>query len=68
MSTKYITRDGDMLDDVCRRFYGEQKPGQVEAVLAVNPGLADRGFIYPSGILITLRVLEAQSEASVRLW
>lgn len=68
MSTPYLTTDGDVLDDICRRVYGEQKPGQVEAVLAANPGLADRGFTLPSGVLIILPTLEAQSEAKVRLW
>lgn len=68
MSTQYVTREGDMLDDICRKIYGEQKPGQVEAVLAANPGLAARGFIYPSGLLIILPTLEAKAEATVRLW
>ena len=68
MSTAYLTRDGDVLDDICRRVYGEQKAGQVEAVLAANPGLADRGFVLPSGILITLPALEAQGDGKVRLW
>lgn len=68
MSTTYVTREGDLLDDICLRVYGEQKPGQVEAVLAANPGLAEQGFILPSGLLIILPVLEAQGEATVRLW
>ena len=68
MSTTYITRDGDLIDDVCRRVYGEQKPGQVEAVLAANPGLASKGPVLSAGLVITLPVLEAQSEATVRLW
>lgn len=68
MSTPYVTREGDVLDDICRRVYGEQKPGQVEAVLAANPGLADRGVLLPSGVLIILPALEAQGEATVRLW
>ena len=68
MSTPYVTRDGDVLDDICLRVYGEQKPGQVEAVLAANPGLADRGVLLPSGVLIILPALEAQGEVTVRLW
>lgn len=68
MSTPYVTREGDVLDEICRRVYGEQKPGQVEAVLAANPGLADRGVLLPSGVLIILPALEAQGEVTVRLW
>ena len=68
MSTQYITREGDMLDDICRRVYGEQKPGQVEAVMLANPGLATKGFIYPSGLLIVLPDLPAKADATVRLW
>lgn len=68
MSTRYITREGDMLDDVCRRVYGKQEPGQVEAVLAANPGLAARDPVLPAGVLITLPTLEAQGDTKVRLW
>lgn len=68
MSTKYVTREGDMLDDICRKIYGKQEAGQVEAVLEANPGLAGRGFIYPSGLLIVLPDLPAQTDGTVRLW
>lgn len=68
MSITYRTIDGDMLDDLCWRHYGRQS-GAVEPVLEANPGLADQGPIYPSGLLITLPDLPPpQTRAPVRLW
>jgi len=66
--TTYVTREGDMLDDICRRVYGEVRPGMVEAVLAANPNLAAYGFILPSRLTIKLPDLAAQEEPKVRLW
>lgn len=68
MSTKYVTREGDMLDDICRRIYGKQEAGQVEAVLEANPGLASQGFVLPSGLLIVFPDLPAKTDGTVRLW
>lgn len=68
MATIYRTRMGDMLDDLCWRHYGRQSEA-VEAVLDANPGLADRGPVYPVGIMITLPDLEEPTaSAPVRLW
>ena len=68
MSTKYVTREGDMLDDICRRIYGKQEAGQLEAVLEANPGLASQGFVLPSGLLIVFPDLPAKTDGTVRLW
>ena len=38
--TTYTSKEGDVIDDVCRRYYGREA-GAVEAVLEANPGLAD---------------------------
>jgi phage tail protein X len=69
MDTIYRTQDSDMLDDICFRQYGRQS-GAVEAVLEANPGLAEQGPVYSSGLLITLPVITpAPAVASpVRLW
>jgi phage tail protein X len=68
MAITYRTRDGDMLDEICWRHYGVQS-GAVEPVLDLNPGLADRGPVYASGVLITLPDLAAPQVAGpVRLW
>ncbi len=50
----YRTRDGDVLDLICRHHYGAQAIWSVEAVLAANPGLAAHGPILASGIVIEL--------------
>jgi len=50
---EYITSDGDVVDLICSRFYGDES-GFVERVLNANYGLADRGAILPAGIKINL--------------
>ncbi|WP_406566441.1 tail protein X [Aestuariirhabdus haliotis] len=65
----YRTRDGDMLDAICLSYYG-QADGYLEPVLTSNPGLADMGPVYPSGLLIELPNLSEQnrSQETIRLW
>lgn len=64
----YRTQEGDMLDALCWLHYGRQS-GAVEAVLDVNPGLADQGPVYPAGVLIALPDLPVPAPAApVRLW
>ena len=70
MGILYRTLDGDMLDDLCWRYYGRQS-GAVEAVLdaAANRGLADYGPRLPAGVTVALIDLPAPpSRAPVRLW
>ncbi|OCJ24576.1 tail protein X [Serratia sp. 14-2641] len=43
-----IALQGDTLDALCHRHYGRTE-GVVEAVLLVNPGLAEVGVILPHG-------------------
>jgi phage tail protein X len=66
--TLYRTRDGDMLDAICKAHLGSE--AQVPAVLELNPGLADLGPIYAAGVVITLpqRVIEVVKRGQVRLW
>ena len=65
----YRTSDGDVLDDVCRRFYGREA-GAVEAVLEANPGLAELGPVLPAGTVIELPDLPRPLETipTVKLW
>ena len=65
----YGTRDGDVIDDVCRRFYGREA-GAVEAVLEANPGLADLGTVLPAGTVVELPELPRPLETipTVKLW
>lgn len=46
------TADGDVLDEVCWRYYGH--PDAVPAVLAANPGLADQLPVLPAGLALFL--------------
>lgn len=65
----YRTKDGDVLDKLCRTQYGD-RAGMVEVVLDANPGLATLGPVYASGTLITFpdAPTAAPELPSVRLW
>lgn len=65
--TVYRTLAGDVLDWICWRYYGRQS-GAVEAVLAANVGLAERGAVYPAGVVITLPALAEPVSQPTRLW
>lgn len=68
----YETKNGDVLDAICHRHYGKID-GNLERVLAANPGLADQGPVLPRGVRITLPALpEARNKTpilkTIRLW
>lgn len=65
----YRTKDGDVLDQLCAKHYGDA-PHRVEDVLAANPGLAAHGPVMASGLLITFPVVEdtAEERPTIRLW
>lgn len=70
MSTiTYRTKDGDMIDHVCWRFY-KQQSGAVEAVLEANPGLCERLPLLPANIVIVLPELPkpVTEVQPIRLW
>lgn len=69
MAQTYRTSDGDTLDWICWKHYGQQS-GAVEAVLEANRGLAALGPVYQGGLEITLPDLVAvvTNETPVRLW
>lgn len=69
MATTYRCSQGDTIDYVCWKFYGQQS-GAVEAVYEANPGLADLGEVLPVDTVLSLPDLpkptvEAQP---IRLW
>lgn len=70
MAFQYTSTDGDMVDEIAWRYYGTTAGGQVESVLAANPGLADYGPILPAGVTITLPdvTTAAQTSQGVKLW
>lgn len=66
MATIYRTSDGDVLDLVCFRFYGQV--GMTAQVLSANPNLSELGSVLPSNIEILLPDLVTQSKEVVSLW
>lgn len=54
-----ITKQGDMVDAIATRVYGA-RAGAAEAILAANPGLADRGPVLPANVTIMLPDAPAQ--------
>lgn len=69
MATTYKASQGDTLDYICWKFYGQQS-GAVEAVLLANPGLADLGPVIPPNTEIVLPDLAqpATEIQPIRLW
>ena len=69
MAEQKRTQQNDTVDALCWRHYG-RTAGVVEAVLDANPGLADKGPVLPSGLLITLPELQAAApeRQMVNLW
>lgn len=66
---RYRTKDGDVLDQVCTKHYGDA-PWRIEDVLAANPGLATHGPVMTSGLIIDLPAVEetAPEQTTIRLW
>ncbi|WP_278401413.1 tail protein X [Hafnia paralvei] len=59
---------GDTLDALCYRHYGRTE-GVVEAVLAVNPGLAELGAVLPHGTAVELPIVESSTTSeTLNLW
>ena len=68
MSQIYLTRQFDLLDEICHRYYGRTRQ-TVEAVLLANPSLADLMPILPEDIEILLPDLPAPSTSkTLRIW
>lgn len=69
MATVYTTMQGEMVDMICRRIYGDES-GYVEKVLDLNPGLAAAPIPLPIGTSITLPDLprSAPERKIVSLW
>ena len=64
----YITKDGDVLDAICFKYYGSTT-GVVEKVLEANRHLAELGAVFAAGTKIVLPDLTPEEETeSVKLW
>ena len=65
--TRYQTKDGEVLDLICRNYYGNVDAA-LDSVLAANPGLSSNESVLPAGILILLPDLDVSEVTSIRLW
>ncbi|MCZ2203988.1 tail protein X [Bartonella sp. A05] len=70
MGDFYVTKDGDMVDEICWRHYPKgQQALAVERVYTANYGLAEHGAILKAGITILLPSLPyPQATPVIRLW
>ncbi len=66
----YQTKDGDSIDAICHRFYGQTSNGEVEATYEANRGLdlGAYGPELPAGLMITLPVVSPARRDVVRLF
>ncbi|GHU18700.1 tail protein X [Alphaproteobacteria bacterium] len=63
----YVTKDNDVLDHICWKYYGTSDA--VHQVLQANPHLVKFDYVLPRGVQIKLPVLERQQiNREVRLW
>jgi len=69
MSKTVIAVQGDTIDLICWRYYG-QTSGLVEQVLIANPLLATQEAILEMGTKVILPNIEVQQQTkqSVNLW
>jgi phage tail protein X len=65
--TTYITKDGDMLDEICARHY-DGDTTMIIPVLDANPHLADYEPQLFSGVRIVLPPPRKPTFQTVRLW
>ena len=70
MSQIYRTIQGDTVDRIAWKQYGNQNPGTVEEELRLNPALSDYDDILPAGLLVVLpeKTVESRPVKSVNLW
>jgi phage tail protein X len=68
----YTTKDGDVLDSICWKYYGSTSSfsmGTVEKVLEANRHLANLPAIFAAGVKIILPDLTPEEETeSIKLW
>ena len=64
----YITKDGDVLDAICFKYYGSTL-GIVEKVLEANRHLSELGAVFAAGTKIVLPDLTPKEEVEgIKLW
>ena len=66
MASTYITKQGEMVDEICWKVYGSGYMSMIGPVLAANPGLADIALDLPAGVTISLPDQPSQAPVSVQ--
>jgi phage tail protein X len=65
---RYLSREGDSVDEICWRHYGHSQQ-TTEIVLAANRDLARYGPLLPAGVKILLPdIPPTQQTTLVRIW
>lgn len=66
----YRTSDGDVVDRIAWRHYGDHSPATLAVIFDANPGLAGRGPVLPAGVEIELPAIvkPATVKSGVSLW
>ena len=68
MSIIYTTKDGDILDAICFKYYGESK-GSTEKVIEANRHLANESEIFEAGVKVILPQINQNEKSEViKLW
>jgi phage tail protein X len=66
---QYLTKEGDMLDEIAYRYYGSTTNKVVENIIDANFNISNYGPILPSGILIELpEIKQTVEKRKVKLW
>lgn len=65
----YVSKEGDVLDQIVNAWYGDTSGQKLEAVLAANPGLAALGAVLGAGVRIALPDLASDTQTETeQLW
>lgn len=65
----YVSRSGDVLDQVVFNHYGDLEGLKLEAVLEANRGLADLGPVLDEGVRVRLPDIQTEQPVeTVQLW
>lgn len=70
MNTTYTTHQGEMIDAIVWKIFGETK-GYTEAVLSANRGLSALGDPLPMGTVIIIPDIETDATdttGAINLW
>jgi len=69
MTIEYVSSQGDTVDYIAWKHYGNTEEGVVEAIFEANPGLAKQPAELSPGIIIILpEVVTPEPQEMITLW